>query len=585
MEFNPINSGKKFVKLFFIKWRKTYFWSSVVFGLLLCGCIKSDNTTGNGHQIKHEDNDNQFKVNENQNKNNNDQKDNKVTEPDLSDKKFETDNFDYPDKKSPPKKKNKSKSEDKENIKNKKKKLFCGDKIISPEIGEHCEPGLPLKHTCKKLGYQGGCLNCRKNCKYDYSGCVKRRQIYRRGRGSCPYIYLWNGQKHYYYGDLSGSVLGYGLKFLKPQYYGENIYELGKYKAVKGRYTMKLREVIYESSFFDKVLLYVVDLPKGYKVFNLWSFTSQLNRKPRKDFVTVKNLRAPVSAVSAKGKNVLKEISQKDGIPMPVDKSDLSRVVVDFGPLKNPEHTKLIITSWGFYGNLRTKQTPPYSAGTTIEIPDGKGGWKVVTTAGKSAGDSKTWAIDLSNKIPKSSSRMRITMAHLPSVLDVIDKVALDDSKPVKIKITKVYPEIAKLRFGGATKVKPSSLKNPIRAKDEKLPLIPEAYMKGKFTRFGKVKSLLQKSDDKFVIMAHGDEIYLEFKAPKPVPGKSRWVFMGADVFYTLKYHPYGKLTDSINPLPFHGMKTYPYSKKKWPYRHDQEYKKHLKKFQTRVHK
>jgi hypothetical protein len=396
---------------------------------------------------------------------------------------------------------------------------------------------------------------------------------------------LWNGREYTYHGDLSGSVLGYGLKFFKTQYYGDNIYKLGDFKARNGMYRLKLREVIYEASFFDKAALLLVDVPKGVEVYNEWSFTSQLNRKPSLDFVTVRRLRKPISAKRPDGTSVLQQVSRADGVPVPVKKSELSRVVVDFGRIRNPQHAKLIITAWGFYGDLRKHQRPPYSSGTVIETRDRKGRWRVRKIAGKSAGDQKTWSIDLKGVVTHKNTKMRITLAHLPSVLDVLDRLALDDSKPVPMRVTKVFPHTAQLRFGGGTEYVPSSLKKRITAKDVKRPLIPLAYMKGDFTRFGNVRPLLSKSDDRFVIMAHGDSLSLRFKNPPKRAHTTRRAFLLADVFYTLKYHPFKKLTDTIYPLPFHGMKRYPYPKKRWPYRNDAAYRRYLKQWNTRKHR
>jgi hypothetical protein len=461
-------------------------------------------------------------------------------------------------------------------------KAYCGDGKVNGS--EQCEPGLPLGRSCVSYGYQSGTLRCT-NCRYDTSQCTGRRIIYRRRRGSCPYVYLWNGRGYTYHGDLSGSVLGYGLKFFKTEYYGDNIYKLGAFKAINGEYRMRLREVVFESSFFDKAALYLVDAPPGYEVYNQWSFTSQLDRKPSLKFVTARNAKGPISARLSNGVSVLKQLRHADGVPLPVEKNGLSRVIVDFGPIKRPRYAKLIVTSWGFYGDLRKHQRPPYSSGTVIETRDRAGRWRVIKTAGKSAGDSKTFAVDLGGLLSKNKTEMRITMAHLPSVPDVLDAVAIDDSVPVKIKVTRILPALARLRFGGTTDVIPSSLKNRIKARDVKRPVIPLAYMKGRFTRYGDVLPLLTKTDDRFVVMAHGDELFLKFKDTPRARGRQRKVFLLADVMYTLKYHPFGLLTESINPLPFHGMKSYPYRRSRWPYRRDAGYARYLKQWNTRVHR
>jgi hypothetical protein len=96
------------------------------------------------------------------------------------------------------------------------------------------------------------------------------------------------------------------------------------------------------------------------------------------------------------------------------------------------------------------------------------------------------------------------------------------------------------------------------------------------------VRPLRAAADDRFVLMAHGDELVLEFPAPPQAPGMTRRAFLLADVFYTLKYHPFGQVTDTIEPLPFHGMDRYPYDPADWPYRDDPDYREYLDTWNTR---
>ncbi|MBN2496489.1 MAG: thrombospondin type 3 repeat-containing protein [Deltaproteobacteria bacterium] len=465
----------------------------------------------------------------------------------------------------------------------------CGDGKITGT--EQCEPKIKHRTTCRSLGYGSGELRC-VQCRWDVSRCtplrleIPIRDRYRRGRGSCPYIYLYDGEGRpwRYYTDLSGSVLAAGLPFFRPEYYEDNVYELGEFEPDgQGAYRLRLREVIYEASYFDEAALLLVDVPEGYRAYCLWNATSQLERKAPRGFVTVRAPRPPVRAVADDGGDVTAELALADGVPLPVEPGQLSRVELDFGPVARPELAKLIVSSWGFYGDLRGAAQPPYSAGTTIETRDAQGRWRVRAVAGKSAGDAMSWAIDLSGVLrPGWDGRMRITMAHQPSVLDVLDAVWLDDSAPVPIRVRRVDPRVADLRFGGAARVKPSSLKHRIYADDSHLPLIPDALLGGRFTRYGDVRPLVARTDDRFAIMAHGDELLLEFDDPPARPGTRRWAFLLADVFYTLKYHPFGQLTDRIDPLPFHGMRRYPYAPEDWPYRDDAGYRRYLETWNTR---
>ena len=455
----------------------------------------------------------------------------------------------------------------------------CGDgRVTGPE---QCESGAFVGEDCTSLGYAGGTLRCRE-CRWDASGCVQW-PMGGGGRGSCPYVYLWDGSAYRYHTDLSGSVLAAGLSFFRPAFYDTNVYELGDFAPVDGVYRLKAREVIFESSYFDEAALLVVDVPEGHDVFNEWNATSQLERVAGREFLSVGPLRAPRSATADDGSDVRREVSEADGVPLPVARTGLSRVVVDFGPLEHPEHARLVFTSWGHYTDLRDEQAPPYSAGTTLEVPDDAGGWREALVAGKSSGDARSWIVDVGGLLSADDSRLRITMAHQPSVLDLLDAVRLSDAAPVEPTVTRVDAARAELRFGGAARVEGSTLRHRVRADDAALPLNPAALLAGRYTRYGAVEPLLAAADDRFVLMAHGDELLLEFPAPPQEPGTVRRAFLLADVFYTLKFHPFGQVTDTLEPLPFHGMERYPYDPADWPYRDDADYAEYLETWNTRL--
>lgn len=457
----------------------------------------------------------------------------------------------------------------------------CGDRLVTPP--EQCEPGLPVKTNCQAFGYQSGQLSCNAGCAWDFGRCVRQPYIRRGGRGSCPYVYLYDGARWNYLTDLSGSPLGHGLTVFAPQHYGDNLYALGDFPAVRGEHRLRLREVIFEASFFDRAQLWLVDAPAGAEVLTTWSFTSQLGYVSPTGLVTVRAPRAPISATREDGTDALAAVKTADGVPLPVEPHALSRVVLDFGPIARPEHAKLIVTAWGVYDDYRALQKPPFSSGTVIETRDAAGNWVVRKVAGKAAGDARTWAVELGGVLTANDTRIRLTMAHLPSVLDVLDAVALDDSPPEPVTVTRVEAKLARLQHGGATRITAATLKNRAFATDERLPLVRDAVMTGDFTKHGDVRPLLTASDDRFVVMGHGDELELSFPAaPAPPAGRVRRAFLLANVWYSLKEHPFGPLTGVAAPLPFSGMKSYPYDPAVWPYKADTDYLKYMKTWNTR---
>jgi hypothetical protein len=261
----------------------------------------------------------------------------------------------------------------------------------------------------------------------------------------------------------------------------------------------------------------------------------------------------------------------------------MSRIVVDFGPIDNPQHAKLVLTAWTHFQDLRGLQLPPFVAGTTIETQDENGEWIVRLTAGRNPGDRRSWAVDVSGLVSADDTRMRVTLAHTPWSLDVLDQILLDDSAPVAFNVTRVKPSLADLHFAGSTNYTYSSLGSRIHSDDANNPVLADAVMYGAFTRYGDVVPLLEAQDDRFVVMAHGDELTLEFEEPPQAPDTVRRVVLDADVYYTIKFSFDGLYTDSIDPIPFHGMSAYPYEPDEWPYRNDPDYQDYLDTYNTRI--
>ena len=86
--------------------------------------------------------------------------------------------------------------------------------------------------------------------------------------------------------------------------------------------------------------------------------------------------------------------------------------------------------------------------------------------------------------------------------------------------------------------------------------------MNGLATRYGDVTDLLEETDDLMIVFTAGDEVTLKFNAdelPKLGQGMARSYFFLSD--------GWDKDSDrntveglTVLPLPYHGMKSYPYS-------------------------
>jgi len=105
--------------------------------------------------------------------------------------------------------------------------------------------------------------------------------------------------------------------------------------------------------------------------------------------------------------------------------------------------------------------------------------------------------------------------------------------------------------------------------------------MYGNYTRYGDVKPLLDAADNEYAILRHGDELMLEFGDVPKEGDNDRYAFLLADVMYSVKYSVKGFVNDTIEPLPFHGMSSYPYpANESYPY--DAEHLQYISEYNTR---
>jgi hypothetical protein len=111
----------------------------------------------------------------------------------------------------------------------------------------------------------------------------------------------------------------------------------------------------------------------------------------------------------------------------------------------------------------------------------------------------------------------------------------------------------------------------------------PWKTMSGRYTREGDVRELLMRSDDMFVISKPSDEISLSFDATKlrPLPkGWRRTFLLYADGF-SKEMDINSASPDQVAPLPFHTMKSYPYSEKE-SYPMTRAHRDYIERYNTR---
>ena len=104
----------------------------------------------------------------------------------------------------------------------------------------------------------------------------------------------------------------------------------------------------------------------------------------------------------------------------------------------------------------------------------------------------------------------------------------------------------------------------------------------GAYTRYGDVLPLLTASDDKFAVFGSGDEIALDFDPSKLPDLPQGWVrdYFFAAHGYEKDMDFYAYRGDTVEPLPFGKMRSYPYRGEVFP--DDPEHLNYLLEYNTR---
>jgi hypothetical protein len=205
-----------------------------------------------------------------------------------------------------------------------------------------------------------------------------------------------------------------------------------------------------------------------------------------------------------------------------------------------------------------TKGAHDKPRGLTLEIPDGKGGWKVGRDAlGFPAGKNKNVVIRLDGIEGPGVSRHFRLRTNMEIYWDALSWARGLDASVCQVRT--LQPEEAELRFRGIVAMTQANRSSP------ELPHYDQVIdrrqhwrdLTGWYTRYGDVRELLEKPDDRYVIMNAGDEIALRYKAPPPLREGYRrdYVWIGDGWVKDGDFNTrFGK---TVLPLPYHGMTSY----------------------------
>jgi hypothetical protein len=429
-------------------------------------------------------------------------------------------------------------------------------------------PGSPAAETIR-ITWPNGLIQNEINQKAGGSYTFKEAQ---RLSGSCPMIFTWNGQSFEFISDVLGvAPLGAGLgdgNFFPVDHDEFVQIRPDQLRLRDGKYEVRVTEELREVSFIDQVKLIAVDHPRGVDVFTNDKFKSP--PFPEFRLFGVKQRIYPVRAVDQAGADVLDRILARDSrYPDAFERGIDGRAQQHSLTLSFPESASdpvLFLHGWVDWADGSTFVASSQSARgglapPALRVKDSAGRWvTVIEDMGMPAGKPKTIAVDLQGKWLSKSRDVQI----VTSMAVYWDEVFLGpNARDPRVRLSEMLPSRAELSFRGFSAVKV----HPERKQPEHFDyqsVTPTAMWNptpGQYTRYGNVETLLSRIDDQFVIMGAGDQVALEFDPAALPPLPENWIRE-----FLIFFDGYAKDADantahssSVGPLPFHGMRSYPY--------------------------
>jgi hypothetical protein len=422
-------------------------------------------------------------------------------------------------------------------------------------------------------------------------------------KGSCPFLYTWNGEEYVFVKDIMWrsalgmplGIMGGNTAYAFPDASDDYLKVPGELlKPAGGDYSIQLTSELWETIFFDKLELVAVDHPDSVDIFVPEQFSPP--PFPGKKICQVKEKILPVSAVDSKGNDVLSFISKKDDIYQSgfnPDKyqgvTEMKDLILDPGNTGLSGKLYLFLNGWIFPTDASInvalsqssslKVSPP-----SVQVINKKGEWEtVIDNLGFPMGKEKTVIADLTGKFLSADHRVRIR-TNMEIYWDYIFFSRELSAAPVNSTV--LMPASADLHYRGFSRTfRKGGRYGPHWFDYSVVDTDPKwRDLSGNYTRYGDVLPLLMSSDNKYIISNAGDETTVRFDATTLPVLKSGWKrdFLIHSVGWVKDGDINTAFGNSVLPLPFHGMKSYPPGPGD-TYPDNTELQKYNKEYNTRV--
>lgn len=357
-----------------------------------------------------------------------------------------------------------------------------------------------------------------------------------RLKGSCPHLFAWDGKQMRFIKDAPPWSPALGLKINAQTTAGigqtEEWFTLpgdAAAPAADGMYDLRITAELWETFYIDRYSLMVVDHPVGTSVFTDERFS----------------IPAPALKVYATGK------------PQPFARAtddqrqdvEPTVAVIDAGYLDTFGRGQYQGVTRDHYVELQLPDSAPVTGplyllgqgwlhptdasvnvalgqghadpprGLSIEIPDGRGGWRVAKDKlGFPAGKFKNVLLDLTDLFPAGTKRIFRLRTNLEIYWDRLAWVA--GANESDLRTQRIELSAAELTHRGFSVMTKADASSPEIPHYDRIETTGQKWrdLEGYYTRFGDVRELLAGADGRFVLVNAGDEIRLRFAAPPPPP-------------------------------------------------------------------
>jgi Tfp pilus assembly protein PilF len=395
-----------------------------------------------------------------------------------------------------------------------------------------------------------------------------------RLKGSCPFLFAYNGKEMKFVKDAVpwSSAIGLRINTIGTARVEatEEWYKIGGNELAPrdGYYDLRITAELWEAYYYDQLALMTVDHPAGTDIFVDERFVIP----PAKlAITTVETPHKIAHAVDDSGKDVTDIVSTLD--EKYLDNFGRGRyqgvtrdhyVEVDLGE-DAPQRGLLWLIAKGWMHPTDSSINVAISQGQEVhpqplsmEVPDGKGGWVVAqTNLGFPAGRKKICLFDLANVFRPGTPRRLRLRTNLEIFWDSIEWAkGIPDSQ---LKTVRMNPATADLHYRGYSVINKSNASSPEVPDYNQLSSSKQVWrdLIGYYTRFGDVRELLEKIDDRYVIMNGGDEMTFRFPAqPAPPAGWVRdYIIVGDGWIKDGDYN--STFSKTVLPLPYHAKHEY----------------------------